>query len=284
MFRNDRSSICIQGPRIQPRAISLRAVVREHEKAMKRFDSKVVLVLGGSSGIGRAAAEAFAREGARVVVSARREDQGVAVVDAIRKAGGTAKFIRADVSRDSDVKEAIDGTVKEFGQLDVLFNNAGIEGKNGPIADLAAADFDETFGVNVRGTWLAMKHALPHLARARGTIVNNSSVVADIGIPNLTIYSATKGAVNALTRAAAIEFIPQGVRVNAVAPGPIETDMASRVFGGLEGLREFARAQVPAGTPGLVEDIAEAVLYLASPAARFVIGQVLTVDGGVTVH
>ncbi len=258
--------------------------MREHEKAMKRFDSKVVLVLGGSSGIGRAAAEAFAREGARVVVSARREDQGVAVVDAIRKAGGRAKFIRADVSRDSDVKEAIEGTVKEFGQLDVLFNNAGIEGKDGPIADLAAADFDETFGVNVRGTWLAMKYALPHLAKTRGSIVNNSSVVADIGFPNTTIYSATKGAVNALTRTAAIEFIPQGVRVNAVAPGPIETDMASRVFGGLEALREFARSQVPAGTPGLVEDIAEAVLYLASPGARFVIGQVLVVDGGVTVH
>ena len=258
--------------------------MREHEKAMKRFDSKVVLVLGGSSGIGRAAAEAFAREGARVVVSARREDQGVAVVDAIRKAGGTAKFIRADVSRDSDVKEAIDGTVKEFGQLDVLFNNAGIEGKNAPIADLTGADFDETFGVNVRGTWLAMKHALPHLAKTRGNIVNNSSAVADFGLPNTTIYSASKGAVNALTRAAAIEFIPQGVRVNAVSPGPIETDMASRIFGGLEALRAFARAQVPAGVPGLVEDIAEAVLYLASPGAGFVVGQVLTVDGGVTAH
>ncbi len=205
-------------------------------------------------------------------------------MDAIRKAGGTAKFIRADVSRDSDVKEAIDGTVKEFGQLDVLFNNAGIEGKNAPIPDLTGADFDETFGVNVRGTWLAMKHALPHLAKTRGNIVNNSSAVADFGLPNTTIYSASKGAVNALTRAAAIEFIPQGVRVNAVSPGPIETDMASRVFGGLEALREFARSQVPAGAPGQVEDIAEAVLYLASPGARFVIGQVLTVDGGVTVH
>jgi NAD(P)-dependent dehydrogenase (short-subunit alcohol dehydrogenase family) len=251
---------------------------------MKRFDSKVVLVLGGSAGIGRAAAEAFAREGARVVVAARREEQGVAVVDAIRKAGGTARFIRADVSRDSDIKEAIDGTVKEFGQLDVLFNNAGIEGKNAPIADLTGADFDETFGVNVRGTWLAMKHALPHLAKTRGNIVNNSSAVADFGLPNTTIYSASKGALNTLTRTAAIEFIPQGVRVNAVAPGPIETDMASRIFGGLEALRQFAKAQVPAGVPGLVEDIAEAVLYLASPGARFVIGQVLTVDGGVTAH
>lgn len=249
---------------------------------MKRFDSKVVLVLGGNSGIGRAAAEAFAREGAKVVVAGRREDAGIAVVQGIRKAGGTAKFIRADVAIEADVKAAVEGTVKEFGQLDVLFNNAGIEGKYGPIAELGAADFDETFDINVRGTWLAMKHALPHLARTRGNVVNNSSVVADIGFPNTTVYSASKGAVSALTRTAAIEFIAQGVRVNAVAPGPIETDMAVRMFGGIDSLRELAKTLVPAGTPGVVEDVAEAVLYLASPAARFVIGQVLTVDGGLT--
>ncbi|HUM13502.1 MAG TPA: SDR family oxidoreductase [Myxococcaceae bacterium] len=249
---------------------------------MKRFDSKVVLVLGGNAGIGRAAAEAFAREGARVVVSARREEQGVAVVQAIQKAGGTAKFIRADVAKEADIKAAIDGTVKEFGQLDALFNNAGIEGKNGPIGDLSAGDFDETFAVNARGTWLAMKHALPHLAKTRGTIVNNSSVVGEIGIPNISVYSASKGAVNALTRTAAMEFIPQGVRVNAVAPGPIETDMAARMFGGLEAFRAYFKPQIPAGGPGVVEDVAEAVLYLASPESRFVVGQVLTVDGGVS--
>jgi len=249
---------------------------------MRRFDSKVVLVLGGNSGIGRAAAEAFAREGAKVVVSARREDAGIGVVQGILKAGGSAKFVRADVAKDADVKAAVEGTVKEFGQLDVLFNNAGIEGKYGPIAELGVADFDETFDINVRGTWLGMKYALPHLAKTRGNIVNNSSVVADIGFPNTTVYSASKGAVSALTRAAAIEFIGQGVRVNAVAPGPIETDMAARMFGDIKSLREIAKTLVPAGTPGLVEDIAEAVLYLASPAARFVVGQVLTVDGGLT--
>jgi len=249
---------------------------------MKRFESKVVLVLGGNAGIGRAAAEAFAGEGAKVVVAARREDQGVAVVQGIQKAGGTAKFIRADVAREADVKGVIDGTVKEFGQLDVLFNNAGIEGKMGPIGTLGAADFDETFGVNVRGTWLAMKHALPHLAKTKGTIVNNGSVVGEVGFPDSSIYSGTKGAVHALTRAAAIELIPQGVRVNAVAPGPIETDMATRVFGGLEALRAVAKQMVPAGAPGVVEDIAAAVLYLASPESRFVVGQVLVVDGGLT--
>lgn len=249
---------------------------------MKRFESKVVLVLGGNSGIGRAAAEAFAREGAKVVVSGRREDQGVAVVQGIQKAGGTAKFIRADVSREADIASAIEGTVKEFGQIDVLFNNAGIEGKNAPIVSLGAADFDETFEINVRGLWLAMKHALPHLARTQGAIINNSSVAADIGLPNTTIYSASKGAVNALTRTAAMEFIPQGVRVNAVAPGPIETDMAVRMFGSLDAFRAYFKPQIPSGAPGAVEDIAAAVLYLAAPESRFVVGQVLTVDGGVT--
>ena len=249
---------------------------------MKRFESKVVLVLGGNAGIGRAAAEAFAREGAKVVVAARREAEGVAVVQAIQKAGGTAKFIRADVATEADVKAVIDGTVKEFGQLDVLFNNAGIEGKLGPIEVLGVADFDQTFGVNVKGTWLAMKHALPHLVKTKGTIVNNGSVVGEVGFPDASIYSATKGAVHALTRAAAIEFISQGVRVNAVAPGPIETDMAARVFGGLEAVRAVAKQAVPVGTPGVVEDIAAATLYLASPESRFVVGQVLVVDGGLT--
>jgi NAD(P)-dependent dehydrogenase (short-subunit alcohol dehydrogenase family) len=249
---------------------------------MKRFESKVVLVLGGNAGIGRATAVAFAREGAKVVVAARREDQGVAVAQAIQKEGGTAKFIRADVAKEADIKAVIDGTVKEFGQLDVLFNNAGIEGKNGPITSLGGSDFDETFGVNVKGTWLSMKHALPHLVKTKGTIVNNGSVVAEIGFSDFSIYSATKGAVHALTRATAMEFIPQGVRVNAVAPGPIETDMAARAFGGLESLRAITKQSVPTGGPGQVEDIAAAVLYLASPEARFVVGQVLVVDGGLT--
>ena len=204
---------------------------------------------------------------------------------AIQKAGGTAKFIRADVAKEADVKAVVEGTVKEFGRLDVLFNNAGIEGKNGPIGDPRRRRLRRDLR-GQRPGHLAGDEARPSPSGEdpKGTIVNNSSVVADIGFPNSSIYSATKGAVNALTRTAAMEFIPQGVRVNAVAPGPIETDMAARMFGGLEASGPSPGRRFPRARPGRVEDIAEAVLYLASPEARFVVGQVLTVDGGLSVH
>ncbi len=247
---------------------------------MKRFDGKVALVTGGSSGIGEATALAFAREGAKVVIAARREEEGVKVAKAIQAAGGTASFVRTDVSKEADITAAVAHAVKTYGQLDVLFNNAGIEGKNGPIAELSGVDFDATFLTNVKAVWLLMKHALPHLAKTKGAIVNNGSVVADIGMAGTTLYSASKGAVHTLTRTAAIEFIKSGVRVNAVSPGPTLTDMTGRMFGSQDNFRAFAKSAVPAGSPGRVEDIAEAVLYLAS--APFVVGQLLTVDGGLT--
>jgi NAD(P)-dependent dehydrogenase (short-subunit alcohol dehydrogenase family) len=247
---------------------------------MKRFENKVVLVTGGNVGIGRATALAFAREGAKVVVAARRESEGVAVVKQIQSDGGSASFVRADVSVEADVAHMVAYAVKTFGKLDVVFNNAGVEGKLGPIGTLDVADLDSTFAVNVRGTWLVMKHALPHLTETKGTIVNNSSVAADIGMAGTTIYAASKGAVTTMTRTAAIEFIKAGVRVNAVSPGPIETDMGARFFGSLDNMRGFAKTSVPSGNPGVPTDIAEAVLYLASPQASFVVGQTLTVDGG----
>ena len=248
---------------------------------MNRFENKVVLVTGGSVGIGLGAAEAFAREGAKVVIAARREAEGIDAVKKIQAAGGTAIFVRADVAVEADVIAMVSQAVAKFGGLDVVFNNAGVEGKVGPIETLEASDFDHVFGVNVRGTWLVMKHALPHLEKSKGSIVNNSSVVADVGMAGTTLYAATKGAVKTMTRTAAIEFIQRGVRVNAVSPGPIETDMGSRFFGSIEALRAFA-ANVPAGILGAPKDIAEAVLYLASPEARFIIGQTLTLDGGLS--
>jgi len=247
---------------------------------MNRFEKKVVLVTGGSVGIGKATALAFAREGAKVVVAARRENEGVAVVKAIQASGGNASFVRADVSVEADVASMVAHVVKTFGKLDVVFNNAGVEGKLGPIGTLDVADFDATFAVNVRGTWLVMKHALPHLTETKGTIVNNSSVAADLGMAGTTIYAASKGAVTTMTRTAAIEFIKAGVRVNAVSPGPIETDMGARFFGSLDNMRGFATTAVPLGIPGVPDDIAEAVLYLASSQSSFVVGQTLTVDGG----
>jgi NAD(P)-dependent dehydrogenase (short-subunit alcohol dehydrogenase family) len=249
---------------------------------MKRFEDKVVLVTGGGTGIGRGTALAFAREGAKVVIAARREAQGVEVVKAIQAKGGTASFIRTDVADEKDIRAAVAYAVKTYGQLDVLFNNAGIEGKNGPIAELEGADFDATFATNVKGVWLLMKHALPHLVKTKGAIVNNGSVVADVGLPSLTLYSSAKGAVHTLTRTAAIEFIQSGVRVNAVAPGPVLSEAASRMFGSQDKFEEFFKGKIPAGRVGQPEDIAEAVLYLASPQASFVVGQILTVDGGLT--
>jgi NAD(P)-dependent dehydrogenase (short-subunit alcohol dehydrogenase family) len=247
---------------------------------MNRFEGKVVLVTGGSVGIGRATAEAFAHEGAKVVISARREAEGIEAVKAIQAAGGTASFVRADVANEADVIAMVGHAVSKFGGIDVVFNNAGVEGKLGPIETLGVADFDQVFGVNVRGTWLVMKHALPHLQKSKGSIVNNSSVAADLGMAGTTIYATSKGAITTLTRTAAIEFIKSGVRVNQVSPGPIETEMGSRFFGSIENMRGFAAASVPAGIAGGPSDIAAAVLYLASSAARFVVGQSLTIDGG----
>ena len=247
---------------------------------MKRFENKVVLVTGGTVGIGLGTAEAFAREGARVVVSARREEEGVAAVKKIQAAGGKASFFRADVSIEADVRALVEHVVREHDRLDVVFNNAGVEGKIGPIESLSAVDFDHVFGINVRGSWLVMKHALPHLQKTRGAIVNNSSVAADLGMAGTTIYAASKGAITTLTRTAAIELAKTGVRVNAVSPGPIETDMGARFFGSIENMRGFASTAVPVGAPGSTKDIAEAVLFLASPEARFIVGQTLTIDGG----
>lgn len=215
---------------------------------MNRFENKVVLVTGGSVGIGLGAAEAFAREGAKVVIAARREAEGIDAVKKIHAAGGTAIFVRADVAVEADVIAMVSQAVAKFGGLDVVFNNAGVEGNVGPIGTLEASDFDHVFDVNVRGTWLVMKHALPHLEKSKGSIVNNSSVVADVGMAGTTLYAASKGAVKTMTRTAAIEFIQRGVRVNAVSPGPIVTDMGSRFFGSIENMQAFARTSPQASS------------------------------------
>jgi len=248
---------------------------------MATFSGKVALVTGGTSGIGRATAIAFARAGAKVVLSGRREPEGLAVVEEIAKAGGTAHFVRADVSKEADVKRLVDETVARFGRLDVAFNNAGVEWK-GSLTELTEADYRRVFDVNVWGVVAAMKYEIAAMLwTGGGAIVNTTSVAGHAGMAGVSLYTASKHAVEGLTKAAAIEFAKQGIRVNAVAPAGIATDMADRFLGVEDATqsKEFA-ALHPVGRIGRPEEVAAAVLYLAGDEAKFTTGISLPVDGG----
>ncbi|HEX4608360.1 MAG TPA: SDR family NAD(P)-dependent oxidoreductase, partial [Urbifossiella sp.] len=195
---------------------------------MSRFTGKVVLVTGGTSGIGKVTAEAFAAEGAKVVVSGRREPEGLAVVEGIRKAGGEATFVRADVAKEEDVKQLVAKTVAKYGRLDVAFNNAGVE-LLGPLTEVTEADYRRLFDANVWGVLAAMKYEIPELIKAGGgAVINTSSIAGHVGMGGVSVYVATKHAVEGLTKSAALEFAKQGVRVTAVAPAAIATDMIDR--------------------------------------------------------
>lgn len=248
---------------------------------MSRFSGKVVLVTGGTSGIGRAAAAAFAREGAKVVLSGRREKEGWAVVEEITKAGGTAHFVQADVAKEADVKRLVDSTVAKFGRLDVAFNNAGIE-MTGPITGITEEDYRRVFDVNVWGVAASMKHEIAAmLATGGGVIVNTSSVGGHIGMANVSLYSATKHAVEGLTKSAALEYAKRGIRVTAIAPAAIVTEMMDRFTGGEDTEQgKYLAAMHPVGRMGRAEEVAGAVLYLASDDAKFTTGISLPVDGG----
>lgn len=248
---------------------------------MSRFSGKVVLVTGGTSGIGKATAVAFAREGAKVVLSGRREKEGLAVVEEIKSAGGTAHFVQADVAKEADVKRLVDETVAKFGRLDVAFNNAGVE-VLGPLAEVTEEDYRRVFDINVWGVIASMKHEIPALLKSGGgAIINTSSIVGHIGMGGASVYVATKHAVEGLTKVAALEYAKQGIRVTAVAPAAIETDMIDRFTGGRDSDQGKGLAAMhPVGRMGRAEEIAEAVLYLASDGAKFTTGISLPVDGG----
>lgn len=244
----------------------------------KAFEGKVALVTGGTSGIGKATAVAFARAGAKVALTGRREKEGAQVVAEIKKVAGDAAFIRADVAKDADVKAMVDFTVEKFGRLDLAFNNAGVEWK-GPLDQATEAEYRRVFDINVWGVLNSMRYEIPvMLKNGGGAIVNNSSVAGRVGLGEVSIYTASKHAVEGLTKSVALEFARQNIRVNAVAPGVIATDMFDR-FAGAE-LGDQITSMIPVGRKGVTEEIAAAVLYLCSDDAKFMIGTSLVVDGG----
>jgi NAD(P)-dependent dehydrogenase (short-subunit alcohol dehydrogenase family) len=246
------------------------------------YTDKIVLVTGGTSGIGKAAALAFAEAGAKVVITGRREKEGADVVAEIIKTGGTAAFVRADVAKDADVARAIDFVLSTHSRLDVAFNNAGVE-IAGPLNEVTEEQYRRTFDINVWGVLNSMKYEVAAMLKTGGgAIVNTSSVAGHIALPQASIYVATKHAVEGLTKAVALEFAKQGIRVNAIAPGSIDTDMVDRLVGKEGDRRNWLLSLHPVGRLGTSEEIAAAVLYLASDAAKFTTGTTLLVDGGWT--
>ncbi len=253
---------------------------------MKRLlEDKVALVTGGGSGIGRAAALAFAGAGAKVVVSGRREKEGYETVAQVMKQGGQGMFLKTDVTNEVEVEALLAQTVSAYGHLDAAFNNAGIEGHVGkPTHEQTVENYRAVMDTNVLGVLLAMKHEIAAMSKnGGGAIVNNASVGGLIGLPGVGVYVASKHAVLGLTKSAALEYAKQGIRVNAVSPGGIETPMLHRFTGGpgTDFFNQLAGLH-PIGRLGRPEEIAEAVLWLCSDQASFVTGQSLTADGGWT--
>ncbi|CRM61141.1 short chain dehydrogenase [Pseudomonas sp. FH4] len=247
------------------------------------FSGQVALVTGAANGIGRATALAFAQEGLKVVVADLDVAGGEGTVALIREAGGEAVFVRCNVTLEADVQQLMQQVLNSYGRLDYAFNNAGIEIEQGKLADGTLDEFDAIMGVNVKGVWLCMKYQLPLLlAQGGGAIVNTASVAGLGAAPKMSIYAASKHAVIGLTKSAAIEYAKKKIRVNAVCPAVIDTDMFRRAYEADPRKAEFAAAMHPVGRIGTVDEIASAVLYLCSDGAAFTTGHALAVDGGAT--
>ena len=249
---------------------------------MSDLSGKTALITGALTGIGRATALAFAQEGSRVVVSGRRDDAGQALVAELRVLGAEAEFVRADVRREEEVRNLVDKTVARFGRLDVAVNNAGTEGQPGPLTEQSAETYAATFDTNVLGTILSLKHELRvMLAQGHGNIVNLSSTFGSRGAPGASMYVASKHAVEGLTKAAALEGAAGGVRVNAVAPGPVDTELLNRFTGSAE-RKAGSAAAVPMRRLGNPEEIAQTIVFLASDKVDYLTGQIIGVNGGKT--
>lgn len=249
----------------------------------RRLQGKVALVTGGGSGIGRAAAVRFAREGASVVAAGRRESELLETVKVVSSSGGRALAVVADISKGADVIGLIDQTLKTFGRIDAAFNNAGVEGVFGPAHLMSEEDFDRVIGINLKGTWLAVRHQVAAMLRqgGGGAIVNTSSWLAHGALAGSSAYSASKGALDALIRAIALEVAESGIRINNVNPGIIDTPMMRR-FVDDESAKPWA-AFTPMKRLGTPRDVGDVAVWLCSDDARFVTGQSLLVDGGFTI-
>jgi len=248
---------------------------------MSRALKRVVLVTGAASGIGRETAIAFARTGAQVVVSDVQEPEGIEAVRAIEGLGGSALWVRCDVSQEAEVRSLMARIQERFGRLDAAFNNAGIEGQSAFTAACTSENWDRVLSINLKGIWLCMKHEIPlMLSSGGGSIVNCASIAGLVGFQGLPAYVASKHGVLGLTRTAALEYARQGLRINAVCPGVIQTPMVDRLTQGDPKARDQLMAGEPVGRVGLPAEIAHAVVWLCSDEASFVTGHPLVVDGG----
>jgi NAD(P)-dependent dehydrogenase (short-subunit alcohol dehydrogenase family) len=245
-------------------------------------DQKVAIVTGGNSGIGRATAIALAREGAKVTVAARRASDGEETVRLIKEVGSDAIFVKTDVAIENDVRSLVEKTVETFGRLDYAVNNVGIGEKMTPLVEQTSEKFDQIMNTNVRGMWLSMKYEIPEMIKnGGGAIVNTSSGAGLVGFPQMSVYIASKHAVLGLTKSAALEYAKSGIRINAIAPGGVETDMLTQTVGDDHRFLETFRSMHPIGRIGRPEEIANAVVWLLSDRASFVLGHTLLVDGGI---
>jgi NAD(P)-dependent dehydrogenase (short-subunit alcohol dehydrogenase family) len=247
----------------------------------KIFENKVAIVTGGSFGIGRATAVAFAKRGAKIVIADWKADKDNTTLNQVKAAGSDGIFIECDVSKSGDVKKMIDACVSTYGRLDMAFNNAGIEGAQAITADCTEENWDNTISVNLKGVWLCMKMEIPHMLKSgKGAIVNCASVAGLVGFAGLPAYVASKHAIVGLTKTAALEYATQGIRINAVCPGVIHTEMIDRLSGKKADVEKQFTEMEPVGRMGNPEEIAEAVAWLCSDAASFVTGIPMPVDGG----